>query len=104
MSTLPKSDSDGYQLEKEHVHKVYNEIAPNFSDTRHKPWPRVVDFLRTFPSWSLILDVGCGNGKYMNTKNDLMMVKKIIIKEFFLYSKNLSFYNSRSVVIEVKVF
>ncbi len=75
-STLPKSESDACQLEQEHVHKVYNEIAHNFSDTRHKPWPRVVEFLRTFPSGSLILDVGCGNGKYMNIRNDLMMVGK----------------------------
>ncbi len=75
-STLPKSEADACQLEQEHVHKVYNEIAHNFSDTRHRPWPRVVDFLRTFPSSSLILDVGCGNGRYMNIRNDLMMVKK----------------------------
>lgn len=76
MITLPKSESDACQLEQEHVHKIYNEIAHNFSDTRHKPWARVVDFLRTFSSGSLILDVGCGNGKYMNTRNDLMMVEK----------------------------
>jgi alkylated DNA repair protein alkB family protein 8 len=73
--TLPKTELDACQLEQEHVHKVYNEIAHNFSDTRHKPWPRVVDFLRSFPIGSLVLDVGCGNGKYMNIRNDLMMVK-----------------------------
>ncbi|CAF2400883.1 unnamed protein product [Rotaria sp. Silwood2] len=72
--TIPKSESDACQLEQEHVHKVYNEIAHNFSDTRHKPWPRVVDFLRSFPNGSLILDVGCGNGKYMNIRNDIMMI------------------------------
>jgi alkylated DNA repair protein alkB family protein 8 len=102
MTTLPKSNSDAYQLEQEHVHKVYNEIAHNFSDTRHKPWPRVVDFLRTFPSGSLILDVGCGNGKYMNTRNDLMMVEKQ--NHFFVFCFDLIYFNSRSVVIEVKVF
>lgn len=76
-TTLPKSNSDACQLEQEHVHRVYNEIAHNFSDTRHKPWPRVVDFLNTFQSGSLILDIGCGNGKYMNTRSDLMMVIEI---------------------------
>jgi alkylated DNA repair protein alkB family protein 8 len=73
---LPKSESDANELEQEHVHKVYNDIAHHFSNTRYKPWPRVVDFLRTFPSGSLVLDVGCGNGKYMNIRNDLMMVGK----------------------------
>ncbi len=84
--TVPRSESDACQLEQEHVHKVYNDIAHNFSDTRHKPWPRVVDFLRSFSSGSLILDVGCGNGKYMNTRNDLMMVEKIIFFVLFFIS------------------
>ncbi|UJR16197.1 hypothetical protein I4U23_003107 [Adineta vaga] len=74
LPTLPKSDFDANHLEEEHVHKVYNNIAHNFSDTRHKPWPRVVEFLRSFPSGSLILDIGCGNGKYMNIRHDLMMI------------------------------
>jgi ubiquinone/menaquinone biosynthesis C-methylase UbiE len=73
-STLPKSEVDANELEQEHVHKVYNDIAHHFSDTRYKPWPRVVEFLRTFQPGSLVLDVGCGNGKYMNIRNDLMMV------------------------------
>jgi alkylated DNA repair protein alkB family protein 8 len=97
-TTLPKSDLDACQLEHEHVHKVYNEIAHNFSDTRYKPWPRVVDFLRSFPSSSLILDIGCGNGKYLNTRHDLMMVKKLIFISDFVCHK------CRLVAIEVKVF
>ena len=74
LPTLPSSDTAASQLEEEHVHRVYYDIAHNFSDTRHKPWPRVVDFLRSFASGSLVLDIGCGNGKYMNVRNDLMMV------------------------------
>ena len=84
-STLPKSELDARQLEQEHVHKVYNKIAHNFSDTRYKPWPRVVDFIRSFASGSLILDVGCGNGKYMNIRNDLMMVKKYLFNFLFYF-------------------
>lgn len=96
-TNLPKTESDACQLEEEHVHKVYNAIAPNFSDTRHKPWPRVVDFLQTFSPASLVLDVGCGNGKYMNIRNDLMMVTMKI----HLLRISISI---RSVVIEVKVY
>ena len=95
VTTLPKSESEADRLEREHVHQVgssavphpsmnylfvqvYNQIAHNFSDTRHTPWPRVVAFLRTFSPGAFVLDVGCGNGKYMNTRNDLVMVKNPI--------------------------
>jgi alkylated DNA repair protein alkB family protein 8 len=85
-STLPKSDSDAYQLENEHVHKVYNEIAHTFSDSRYRPWPHVAEFLRTFSSGSFVLDIGCGNGKYMNIRNDLLMVaKEFVYILFYLY-------------------
>ncbi|KAM0365184.1 hypothetical protein ACHAPK_009755 [Fusarium culmorum] len=51
--------------EATHVHAVYEKIAPHFSATRHKPWPRVAIFLETQPAGSVGLDVGCGNGKYL---------------------------------------
>ena len=52
-------------LEKQLVHSVYEEIAGHFSDTRHKPWPRVVTFLESVERDGLLLDLGCGNGKYL---------------------------------------
>ena len=54
------------ELEKNHVHQVYEEIADHFSETRHKPWPQVMDFLaqKLLPG-SFLVDVGCGNGKYL---------------------------------------
>ncbi|KAM0440723.1 hypothetical protein ACHAPT_000024 [Fusarium lateritium] len=51
--------------EATHVHAVYEAIAPHFSATRHKPWPRVARFLLAQPPGSIGLDVGCGNGKYL---------------------------------------
>ena len=33
-------------LEQQLVHSVYEEIAGHFSDTRHKPWPRVAAFIQ----------------------------------------------------------
>ncbi|XP_058832798.1 alkylated DNA repair protein alkB homolog 8 [Topomyia yanbarensis] len=53
------------KLELENVHKVYNEIAKHFSETRHSPWPRVETFLRSLPTGSVLIDIGCGNGKYL---------------------------------------
>ena len=46
------------ELEAEHVHKVYSQIAEHFSDTRFKPWPRIAQFLMEQPPGSLIADVG----------------------------------------------
>ena len=52
-------------LERQLVHSVYEEIAGHFSDTRHKPWPRVAQFIQSLPPDELLLDLGCGNGKYL---------------------------------------
>ncbi|ODV96731.1 hypothetical protein PACTADRAFT_48547 [Pachysolen tannophilus NRRL Y-2460] len=56
------------------VHKVYDEIAEHFSQTRYKPWPIVEKFLITRPDYSIGLDVGCGNGKYFNVNKKIWLV------------------------------
>ncbi|XP_068122965.1 alkylated DNA repair protein alkB homolog 8 isoform X2 [Hyperolius riggenbachi] len=70
-------DLEASSLEKEYVHKVYEDIAGHFSSTRHSPWPRVMDFLRTLPIGSLVADVGCGNGKYLGVSKDLYMERRL---------------------------
>ncbi|KAF4135611.1 Methyltransferase domain [Phytophthora infestans] len=62
------------QLEHEHVHKVYDLIAPHFSHTRHHPWPQVTEFLDKLEPDALVADVGCGNGKYLNVNPSLCMI------------------------------
>ncbi|KAI6659072.1 hypothetical protein LOD99_14748 [Oopsacas minuta] len=54
------------KLESEHVTSVYDSIAPHFSMTRYKPWPRVESFIQSLPHNSLVADLGCGNGKYLH--------------------------------------
>ncbi|XP_063060578.1 probable tRNA methyltransferase 9B [Engraulis encrasicolus] len=54
------------QLERDHVHRVYEEIAPFFSDSRYKAWPKVRQFLLDQEPGSIVADVGCGNGKYLH--------------------------------------
>jgi len=71
--SFPESAREASQLEREYVHRVYEEIAEHFSSTRHTPWPRVVDFLKALPSGSLVADVGCGNGKYLGINKELYM-------------------------------
>ncbi len=60
--------------ESQYVHEVYNEIAHHFSQTRYKPWPIVADFLRSRDDYSLGVDIGCGNGKYLNVNDKLYIV------------------------------
>lgn len=52
-------------IEKTYVHKVYDAIAPHFSSTRFAKWPKVASFLHSLDPGSLVLDAGCGNGKYL---------------------------------------
>lgn len=60
--------------EDEYVHTVYNEIAAHFSQTRYKPWPIVEKFLKGQPRFSVGIDVGCGNGKYLSVNPDLFVI------------------------------
>jgi len=61
-------------MEKKHVYEVYDKIAPHFSHTRYKPWPKIETFLNELEPNSLVLDVGCGNGKYLGVNKNLFMV------------------------------
>lgn len=65
---------DPTKCELENVHQVYNEIANHFSETRHSPWPRVSNFLQRFDVGSVLVDVGCGNGKYLDSKSNIFKV------------------------------
>lgn len=60
--------------EDEYVHKVYNEIAAHFSETRYKPWPIVTAFLESRSMGSIGIDVGCGNGKYLGINKDIFII------------------------------
>ena len=84
-------DRDPQAYENEHVHQVYEQIAPHFSSTRYKvmwsrglnfkfdsnrvqPWPIVEKFLRDQTPGSVGLDVGCGNGKYLGVNRDVFIL------------------------------
>ncbi|CAI8505937.1 unnamed protein product [Hanseniaspora opuntiae] len=65
---------DNTAKEQEYVHEVYNQISDHFSKTRYKPWPIVKNFLMTRPDYSVGLDVGCGNGKYLQLNKNIFML------------------------------
>ena len=58
-------------MEKQHVYEVYEKIAPHFSNTRYKPWPKIAEFLNSLEPGSVVADVGCGNGKYLGVNKNL---------------------------------
>ncbi|KAI8960613.1 S-adenosyl-L-methionine-dependent methyltransferase [Daldinia sp. FL1419] len=60
--------------EQQHVHSVYETIASHFSSTRYKPWPFVASFLASLAPGSVGLDVGCGNGKYLDVNRDIVII------------------------------
>ncbi|KAL6925853.1 hypothetical protein ACO0SA_000455 [Hanseniaspora valbyensis] len=65
---------DNKKKEEEYVHEVYNQISNHFSKTRYKPWPIVANFLKTRKDYTIGIDVGCGNGKYLQLNKKLFIL------------------------------
>ena len=61
-------------MEKQHVYEVYEKIAPHFSHTRYKPWPKIAAHLNSLPDGSIVADIGCGNGKYLGVNPKIQMI------------------------------
>jgi tRNA (uracil-5-)-methyltransferase TRM9 len=53
---------------------VYNVIATEFDHTRHSVWQSVRAFLDRQDKYSVIADVGCGNGKNAAYRRDLVVI------------------------------
>lgn len=51
---------------------VYDKIAHHFNNTRIYQWEWVKTFLSSIEKYSIVYDIGCGNGRNM-TNNDLIM-------------------------------
>lgn len=74
--------------------KVYEEISDHFSETRHTPWPNIVEFCKSFRTGQILIDVGCGNGKYFGQQADnvslyqasFILPQSSILPQFFFYS------------------
>lgn len=64
MGDIP--DITGQEIEQNFVKHTYDHIASDFSSTRYKKWPKVESFIKDLPQKTFLLDVGCGNGKYLD--------------------------------------
>ncbi|KAM9331147.1 putative tRNA methyltransferase 9B [Gastrophryne carolinensis] len=62
-------DYEAAQLENQHVHSVYERTAPYFNEVQSKAWPKVRQFLLEQKPGSLMVDIGCGTGKYLSVNN-----------------------------------
>ena len=67
-----KASEKPTDIEKKHVYEVYDKISAHFSQTRYKPWPLVAEFLNSLEKNSYVLDIGCGNGKYLSVNENLI--------------------------------
>ncbi|XP_076233669.1 tRNA (carboxymethyluridine(34)-5-O)-methyltransferase ALKBH8 [Calliopsis andreniformis] len=61
-------------IEHSYVHEVYDQISNHFDETRHKQWPNVSKFLSSLSPGDILLDVGCGNGKYLHDGKNIFKV------------------------------
>lgn len=57
-----KSNAD--QIKKD-LKKTYEQIAEDFSASRSQAWPEFELFSKSIPSGSSVLDLGCGNGRFL---------------------------------------
>jgi ubiquinone/menaquinone biosynthesis C-methylase UbiE len=46
------------------VKESYDQIATGYNRVRAQPWKECVNFIRSFNAGSLVLDLGCGNGRH----------------------------------------
>lgn len=95
--------SHGKDFEHEFVQTTYEQIAKHFSDTRYKPWPKVESFLNTLPPLSLVLDIGCGNGKYLHS-NPLLRIGTDFTQNLLeiCSSRNFSVFRANCLSLPVK--
>ncbi|KAI1717263.1 2OG-Fe(II) oxygenase superfamily domain-containing protein [Ditylenchus destructor] len=71
---IPDNNISGQQLEQEYVSQVYEQIAEHFDETRRSKWGVVNRFLDSLPDHSVVLDAGCGNGKYLIRNDSLCKI------------------------------
>ncbi|KFD62438.1 hypothetical protein M514_10706, partial [Trichuris suis] len=71
---IPTSTTTISNVEEKYVYQVYDQIAVSFDRTRYSLWPGVLRFLDGLKENCLLLDVGCGNGKYLSYRADTIKI------------------------------
>lgn len=90
-------------IETTHVKEVYDKIATHFDQTRFNVWPSVQQFIDSISARTIVLDVGCGNGKNMCRK-DIYFIGSDFCQNFAQIcqtnGKNVLLANSKSLPIK----
>uniref|UniRef100_W6NRE9 tRNA (carboxymethyluridine(34)-5-O)-methyltransferase n=1 Tax=Haemonchus contortus TaxID=6289 RepID=W6NRE9_HAECO len=71
---VPSDDTSAERLEQLYVNGVYESIASHFDETRFSSWAGVKRFLDSLPDYSIVYDIGCGNGKYLVREDRLCKI------------------------------
>ena len=82
---IKKPGASLLQLEQDYVHRVYEEIARNFSSMRHTPWSHMVEFLKALPSGSLVADIGCRMESILASIRSYIWLAVIIAKTLWTF-------------------
>ena len=45
--------------------KTWDAIATSFDATRRKPWSQCLQFINTFTTSDIVVDIACGNGRHL---------------------------------------
>lgn len=61
------------EFEQTYVKDVYESIASDFDRTRYSYWDYVYNFIISIRPNTSLLDLGCGNGKYLSVRHDLKL-------------------------------
>ena len=68
------------------VAHTYAAIADEFSRTRYNHWNKVKQFIESLDKYTILLDCGCGNGKYTNVRSDLVYIGCDITNELLQHA------------------
>ena len=93
------------KFEKESVQNIYNSISNYFDNSRHYLWPSVKLFLENIPKYSIIGDIGCGNGKnMMYLPNDYIFIGLDFSIELLKIckNKNLEVFSANNCILPLK--
>lgn len=74
-------------MENKYVHKTYNSISKEFHRTRYSLWQCVKRFLSELSDYSIVADVGIGNGKYAKYRHDLVYFGNDMCVNLLEYAK-----------------
>lgn len=69
-----RTSPEELELELNYVRNTYNQIASHFSDTRYNKWPKIHEFVANLAEGSILLDIGCGNGKYLDSNKNIINI------------------------------